>query len=86
MTQLESAKNGQITREMQIVTKKEGIEESQLLELIAQGQVVIPANKNHVNLQPIGIGKSMRTKINANIGTSGDFQQIENELKPQHRR
>lgn len=81
MTQLESAKKGQVTKEMQVVAQNERIEESQLLELVARGHVVIPANRNHANLKPIGIGKSMRTKINANIGTSGDFQHIEDELK-----
>ncbi len=81
MTQLESAIKGQITREMRVVAEKELIAESQLMQLIAQGKVVIPANKNHSNLEPIGIGKSMRTKINANIGTSGDFKQMQDELK-----
>jgi len=81
MTQLESAIKGQITQEMRFVAEKELIEESQLVQLIAKGKVVIPANKNHADLKPIGIGKSMRTKINANIGTSGDFQQMEDELK-----
>jgi phosphomethylpyrimidine synthase len=81
MTQLESAKKDHITPEMKVVAQKERIEESQLLALVAEGQVVIPANHNHANLKPIGIGKSMRTKINANIGTSGDFHQMNDELK-----
>ncbi len=81
MTQLESAKRGFITPEMKQVARKESISEEDLRELIARGQVVIPANINHKNLIPIGIGKQLKTKINANIGTSGDFEQIEDELK-----
>jgi len=49
--------------------------------MVAEGKAVIPCNKNHKNLVPIGIGKYLRTKINANIGTSGDFDKIEGELK-----
>jgi phosphomethylpyrimidine synthase len=81
MTQLESAKQGIITNEMKIVAQNESIAEETLRELIAVGKVVIPANINHKNLVPIGIGKQMKTKINANIGTSGDFDKIEDEFK-----
>ena len=80
MTQLESARNGTVTEEMKIVAKDERIAEDQLIELVSAGKVVIPSNINHRNLQPIGIGKSLRTKINANIGTSGDYDNIEDEL------
>jgi phosphomethylpyrimidine synthase len=81
MTQIESAKNGTLTPELKIVASKESIPEEQLKELVAEGKVVIPCNKNHKNLVPIGIGKFLQTKINANIGTSGDFDKIEDELK-----
>lgn len=81
MTQLEHAKNGRITDQMKIAAAKESIEEEQLRQLIAQGKVVIPANINHKNLDPIGIGKFLKTKINANIGTSGDFDKIDSELR-----
>ena len=63
MTQLESAKKGIITKEMKIVAINESIAEETLRELIAVGKVVIPANINHKNLAPIGIGKQMKTKI-----------------------
>jgi phosphomethylpyrimidine synthase len=81
MTQIESAKKGMITRELKIVAAKESIPEEQLRQLVAEGKVVIPCNKNHKNLVPIGIGKFLQTKINANIGTSGDYDKIEAELK-----
>lgn len=81
MTQLESARNGTITAEMKVVAQKEAIDEVRLRTLIAEGKVVVPANKNHKNLNPIGIGKYLRTKVNANIGTSGDFAQINDEIK-----
>ena len=48
---------------------------------VAAGLVVIPANRNHKNLRPIGIGKGLKTKINANIGTSGDFSSLEDEKR-----
>ena len=81
MTQLESARNGKITEEMIQVAKDESIEVKDLMELISKGRVVIPANKNHKSLKPIGIGQGLRTKINANIGTSGDFDLLDDELK-----
>ncbi|MCU0287037.1 MAG: phosphomethylpyrimidine synthase ThiC [Acidobacteria bacterium] len=81
MTQIESAKNGIITGHMKIAAAKESINDDKLRQLVAEGKVVIPANINHKNLDPIGIGKFLKTKINANIGTSGDFDKIEDELK-----
>ena len=81
MTQIENARKGIITDELKIVAKKEFIEEEKLRELVTQGRVVIPANKNHKNLIPIGIGKGLTTKVNANIGTSEDYYEIENEIK-----
>ncbi len=81
MTQIESAKSGLITKEMEIVAKDESIDVNELMELIKTGRVVIPANINHKNLKPIGIGKGLRTKVNANIGTSGDYKKIDDELK-----
>ncbi len=81
MTQLMSARKGIITPHMEIVAQNELIEPEKLRQLVAEGKVVIPANMNHKNLAPIGIGKFLRTKINANIGTSGDYYDIEDEIK-----
>jgi phosphomethylpyrimidine synthase len=81
MTQIESAKQGIITEQMKTAAAQENIAPETLRQLVAEGKVVIPCNKNHKNLVPIGIGKFLRTKINANIGTSGDYDKIESELK-----
>jgi len=81
MTQIESAKKGIITTEMKTVARQESISPEQLMQLVAAGRVVIPANINHKNLVPIGIGKHLKTKINANIGTSGDFDKIDAEFR-----
>ncbi|MEN8152698.1 MAG: phosphomethylpyrimidine synthase ThiC [Acidobacteriota bacterium] len=81
MTQLEKARKGEITPEMNKVSLEENIDKNKLRELIAEGKVVIPANINHKNLKPIGIGKFLKTKINANIGTSGDYFDLQDEIK-----
>ncbi len=80
MTQLEAAKSGQITREMTLVAEREGLEAESICRGIAQGVIVIPANIHHANLVPCGIGKGLSTKVNANIGTSSDFGNMETEL------
>ncbi len=81
MTQLEQAKKGNPTREMEVIAKEENISIDELLQRIARGRVVIPANPNHKNLKPIGIGEGLKTKVNANIGTSMDFPHIDPELE-----
>ncbi len=80
MTQLEKARQGKISDELKKVSLEESIDPEKLVELVSEGKVVIPANINHKNLNPIGIGKNMRTKINANIGTSGDYFNINDEI------
>lgn len=80
-TQLEEARNGNVTAQMKIVADREKVSEEKLMNLVALGHVVIPANHHHSNLVPIGIGKQLKTKINANIGTSCDYDKIEDEMK-----
>jgi len=80
-TQLEEAKRGNITRAMERVAVSESLTAEQVRQLVALGKVVIPANHRHSNLHPIGIGKSLRTKINANIGTSADYSSLEDEIR-----
>ncbi|MGD8534982.1 MAG: phosphomethylpyrimidine synthase ThiC, partial [Candidatus Aminicenantes bacterium] len=63
------------------VAEEEEIPPEDLLDLVAQGKVVIPINPNHSPIHPVGIGQKLRTKVNVNIGTSLDFPQEENELK-----
>lgn len=120
MTQYEEAKKGNLTEAAQQVAREEGLPEETLLDLIAQGKVVVPLNPNHTAIavrsstpapnttaaasssrtahgpqsfrsthtshlpsfpiHPVGIGRSLRTKVNVNIGTSQDFPRIEDEL------
>ena len=81
MTQLEHARAGEITVEMKTVAASEHLEDAALVAAIASGAVVIPANRNHRNLRPVGIGKGLKTKVNANIGTSIDFSGLEDEQR-----
>jgi len=81
MTQLENARNGIITTELAAVAALEKMDSESLRRAVADGLVVIPANRNHKNLKPIGIGHGLKTKINANIGTSADFFTLDDELE-----
>lgn len=80
-TQMDAAKKGIITKEMKIVAAKENMETLQLVELVAQGSVVIPANKNHNALDPEGVGQGLKTKINVNLGISKDCNCVDDELE-----
>lgn len=80
-TQMDAAKKGIITKEMEIVSKKESIDVEILREKIATGQVVIPANKNHKSLDPEGVGNGLKTKINVNLGISRDCPNVDKELE-----
>ena len=80
-TQMDAAKKGIITPEMKIVAKKENIEEDKLMELVACGQVAIPCNINHKSISPEGIGTGMKTKINVNLGISGDCKNYDVEMQ-----
>ena len=81
MTQLESARKGIVTPEMNVVAEAEGLDVEFIREGLANGRIVIPANINHENLVPCGIGQGLKTKVNANIGTSSDFGDINTELE-----
>jgi len=80
MTRIELAKKGIITDEVKLVASDEGLTSEQLSGDIASGVSVIPINKNH-KIKPLGIGRNMRTKINANIGTSKDRVSIDEEME-----
>ena len=80
-TQMNAARQGIITPEMEAVAKKEQISAEELLELMAQGKAVIPANKLHTCLEPNGIGSMLKTKINVNLGTSRDWKDLDMELE-----
>jgi len=81
MTQLEQARKNNITPQMRRVAEKEGLEAELIRRGVAAGRIVIPSNHQHGHLDPIGIGNGLRTKVNANIGTSGDFFHLETELE-----
>jgi len=70
MTQLSKAKFGEITREMEVIAKEENIDEEILAKNIKEGKTVIPNSELRRNIKPVGIGFGLRTKINANIGSS----------------
>jgi len=80
-TQMDAARKGIITKEMKIAAKKENINIKKLASKIAEGKVIIPANKAHKSLDPEAIGESMRTKINVNLGISKDCSDIEAEIE-----
>lgn len=80
-TQMDAAKKGIRTKEMEIVAKKEHMDIDKLMKLIADGKVAIPANKKHISLDPEGVGEGLRIKINVNLGTSKDCPDIEKELE-----
>lgn len=84
MTQVESAQKGIITREMQMVSDEEHIDVQKLRDGIAAGKIVIPANNTRELIAPRGVGAGLRTKVNANIGTSCDFPDVEDELLKLH--
>ncbi|NEZ45739.1 phosphomethylpyrimidine synthase ThiC [Clostridium niameyense] len=80
-TQMDAAKKGIVTKEMEIVSKKESMDVNKLMKLVAEGKIAIPANKNHKTLDPEGIGQGLRTKINVNLGISKDCCNIDMELE-----
>ncbi len=81
MTQMESARKGIVTPEMNAVAEAEDLDAEFIREGIARGTIVVPANINHEKLIPCGIGQGLKTKVNANIGTSSDFGDINTELE-----
>jgi len=80
-TQLTRARDGQITDEMRRVARCEGVDETLVQGEIAAGRLIIPANVNHRSLEPIGIGMSLRCKVNANIGNSQLSSDLEGEVE-----
>lgn len=81
MTQLELASRGVISPQMALVARSEGVEAEFVRQGVCEGVVVIPANIKHINLNPCGIGHGLKTKVNANIGTSSDLANIDIELE-----
>ena len=80
-TQMDAARKGILTPQMKIVAEKEFMDEKQLMKLVAEGKVAIPANKAHKCLNPEGIGSMLRTKINVNLGVSRDCKDYAIEME-----
>ena len=80
-TQMYYARRGELTKEMSYVAKIEGVSENLVMDEVAKGSIIIPANLNHTNLKPMGIGRKLKTKINANIGNSSLSSDICAELR-----
>ena len=82
MTQLEAARKGKITEEMAYVAEKEGVSPEFVREGVAAGRIVIPRNPNHKTLTDFkGIGEGLSVKVNANLGTSYDYVNVEEEVE-----
>jgi len=84
MTQLEMARAGRTSEEMLRVARSEGVSPDELRDRIRSGLVVVPANTNHKGVAPVGIGEGLRTKVNANIGTSPSRCSVEADLRKLH--
>jgi len=80
-TQMNAAQKGIVTPQMKQVLAQEQISESELLQRMADGRIVIPANKRHTNLSAKGVGAGLTTKINVNLGVSEDCCNIDMELE-----
>lgn len=80
-TQMDAAKRGIVTPEMKAVAEKEYKTAEEIREKVAVGEIAIPANINHKSLSPEGIGGGLRTKINVNLGISGDAKDYDLEMK-----
>ena len=79
-TKMQLARQGIITDAMRTVAQQEGVSEEFIRAGVAEGTIAICANKNHKNLIPRGVGQGLKVKVNANIGTSSSFPDIEPEL------
>jgi phosphomethylpyrimidine synthase len=80
-TQMEAARQGLVTPQMEQVLDVEPIDRDRLLSEMARGRIVVPANRNHRNLRGAGIGAGLRTKINVNLGVSQDCCNPDMEIR-----
>ena len=81
VTQMHYARQGLLTEEMDHVAKREDLPPSLIMEEVARGRMIIPANINHANLEPMGIGIAARCKVNANIGASPTTSDVQQEVE-----
>ncbi len=81
VSQMHFARKGIVTEEMAFVANREKLPKSLVMEEVARGRMIIPANINHLNLEPMAIGIASRCKVNANIGASPNASDISEEIK-----
>ena len=81
MTHLETANSGRISEEMEICAAQEGVSAEFIRKGMADGNIVVLRNNRHTGVTPLAVGKGLKTKVNANIGTSGDHADLELELE-----
>ncbi|MEM0320554.1 MAG: phosphomethylpyrimidine synthase ThiC, partial [Candidatus Nezhaarchaeales archaeon] len=81
MTIVEAARRGVALEEFRIVALKEDVDVSFIIRGVASGRIVIPKNIARSNVNPIGIGEGLRTKVNANVGSSTDFSDVNVEVE-----
>ncbi len=81
MTQLETARKGAISEEMRICAEREGVSPEFIRRGVEAGDIVVVRNARHKAIAPLAVGSGLRTKVNANIGTSGDHIDLELELE-----
>ncbi len=84
VTQLHYARQGVVTEEMAYVASRENLPESLVMEEVARGRMIIPANIEHPNLEPMAIGIASRCKVNANIGASPNASDVAQEVEKLH--
>jgi phosphomethylpyrimidine synthase len=80
-TQMHYARQGMITGEMEYVARRERLAPELIRDEVARGRMIIPANINHSNLEPMAIGVASKCKINANIGNSSTTSDIAGEIE-----
>ena len=80
-TQMEAARKGIVTEELKKVAAKERMTTEELMPLVAEGKVVICANRHHKCIDPEGVGSMLRTKINVNLGISRDCKDYDVEME-----
>lgn len=79
-TQMDAARKGIVTPQMETVARKERMRIEDLMERMAKGTVIIPANRNHTSLEGAAVGEGTRTKVNVNLGISKDCSDVDKEL------
>ena len=80
-SQMHYARKGVLTEEMRFVALRENVKPEFVLDEIARGRAILPANRNHLELEPMIIGRNFLVKINANIGNSAVSSSIEEEVE-----